>query len=362
MRAIHHAIMFAVVLTASACLSPRYGDADEGCYLGECDGGVAEDGGVDAGVGGGAGGGAGGGSGGGSGGGAGGAGGGAGDAGHDGGTDAGGPTCTDDVLDVPEFGPGLVLPHFSESGFGDLVPSYSPGAHRVCATRFTSDLAQRMRCGPFTLVTDGGLAPMQPFINTVVGSQSPSAPGLTDDGETLYFHQQGTSAPLRILVARWSADAGTYGVDGFQEVFPNAQASFFAPDPSPDGTELFGGMVGPGGDQDVFLSTLDGGLFSGPQPLSALNDSDDDDSHPALSPDGRWLVFYSLRSNPMNSRVFISQRTCSGWRAPLPLGLDGGIAGEVLRRADWGPDGGLVVEREHGNDPATADILFFPRR
>lgn len=95
----------------------------------------------------------------------------------------------------------------------------------------------------------------------------------------------------------------------------------YEPALSPDERRLFFVRGRPGGDADLYVAErADDGTWGEPQPLSEIN-SDADELGPRLTPDGRWLLFYSNRPGGHGRYdLWAAPRRGSGWGEPRNLG------------------------------------------
>jgi Tol biopolymer transport system component len=88
----------------------------------------------------------------------------------------------------------------------------------------------------------------------------------------------------------------------------------------PSGELLYWAGTHPDWGNDIYVAQPDAhGAFVEPRPLR-LN-SNGDDSYPAVSPDGRHLVFQSYgRAGAIGEQdLYVSERTAFGWTDPRPL-------------------------------------------
>jgi len=122
-------------------------------------------------------------------------------------------------------------------------------------------------------------------------------PCLSHDGKALFFSKK-TADGWRLFVARRAQAAGTQGFDDVKMVkeFP---ANFHAATLLQNGTALMMILQGPleSGKTGLFLSKLQAGTWTKPEPLELLNhpDATTGDFLPSLSRDGSRLYFVSDR-------------------------------------------------------------------
>jgi len=87
---------------------------------------------------------------------------------------------------------------------------------------------------------------------------------------------------------------------------------------APDGTLLYSTHEEPERQEDIYYADQVNGRFVNVRPM--LLDTSGDEAAPALSPDGRWLVFHGFRDvYATGDDLFVSERTEYGWSEPRPL-------------------------------------------
>jgi len=87
-----------------------------------------------------------------------------------------------------------------------------------------------------------------------------------------------------------------------------------------DGSELLFVRTSASGDADIVASRRDGGGWSQPEPIDAIN-SEYDDLGPEMSRDGSTVLFYSNRPGGFGGYdIWMSRRTAGGWGEPQNLG------------------------------------------
>jgi hypothetical protein len=107
-----------------------------------------------------------------------------------------------------------------------------------------------------------------------------------------------------------------------------------------DGTLLYSSEEEPERGEDLHIANEVDGRFVNARPM--LLNTSGDESSPAVSPDGRFLVFHGVRdAYGEGTDLFVSERTGYGWSQPRPLpepingpGNDG--------YASFSPDGRLL--------------------
>jgi hypothetical protein len=100
----------------------------------------------------------------------------------------------------------------------------------------------------------------------------------------------------------------------------NTAAHEYEPALSADGSELFFVRGKPGGTADIYVSHRHANAWSDPEPLDAIN-TPADELGPRLSADGRYLLFYSDREGGLGGYdIWAAQRSDDGWAEPFNLG------------------------------------------
>jgi Tol biopolymer transport system component len=87
-----------------------------------------------------------------------------------------------------------------------------------------------------------------------------------------------------------------------------------------DGTLLYWTHEEADWGEDIYVADRGGdGAFVDPRPL--LLNSPGSESHPALSPDGRYIIFQAFRDIDAvgEEDLYVSERTESGWSPPRAL-------------------------------------------
>ena len=100
----------------------------------------------------------------------------------------------------------------------------------------------------------------------------------------------------------------------------NSPDQDYEPTLSPDGKELYFVRGLPGKDADIYVSLREERGWSEPKRLRAVN-TEYDELGPRLTPDGRFLMFYSDRPGGCGQHdIWAAERTQSGWGRPFNLG------------------------------------------
>jgi Tol biopolymer transport system component len=108
----------------------------------------------------------------------------------------------------------------------------------------------------------------------------------------------------------------------------------------PDGTLLYSSDEEPERQEDIYIADQVGGRFVNVRPM--LLDTSGDEAGPAMSPDGRFLVFHGFRDvYAPGDDLFLSERTEYGWSAPRPL-PEPINSPDDERWASFSPDGRLL--------------------
>ena len=121
----------------------------------------------------------------------------------------------------------------------------------------------------------------------------------------------------------------------------NTAGQEYEPAMSGDETELFFVRGMPAAGADIWVSRRQGDAWAPPKPLDAVN-TPHDELGPRLTPDGRFLLFYSNRPGGQGGYdIWAARRTADGWEAPANLGeAINGPYNEYNPACD--PDGRLV--------------------
>ena len=96
----------------------------------------------------------------------------------------------------------------------------------------------------------------------------------------------------------------------------NTEEQEYEPSVSADGTEVYFVRGKPDRNADVFVSYRRGGAWAAPEPVASVN-TDGDELGPRLTPDGRFLLFYSDRDGGLGQYDI--------WAAPRLPGEAGGF-------------------------------------
>jgi len=226
-----------------------------------------------------------------------------------------------DVTEPTLFAPGVVSTNMREYGI-----TFTPDGREAYFTR-------RERRGPsqihVTRFVEGSWSEPVP---APFADPRDEAPFITADGSRMLF------ASSRPLPTQWDESRNLWtmsrGPDGWLEPTPlgpevnrpRTEVDEYTlglesgPHLMANGSLLFWGRSDPDWGSDLFVSEADSeGGFGTPRPLT-LN-SYGDESNPAMSPDGRYLVFQAYRASdgPGEEDLFVSERSDHGWSAPRPF-------------------------------------------
>ena len=180
--------------------------------------------------------------------------------------------------------------------------------------------------------------PIGPPINTRYAEGSPS---LSPDGKELYFsdgHREGYPEPLRpgglggpdIWVSFWNEENGSWIEPQNLGAPVNSPHHDYKANLSANGRELYFSSDRPGGDgaADIWVARRPtvNDPWGEPTNLGAVVNGGRDDENPAISPDGKMLVFGSNRRGggvgPSGLWVSTRERNEDGWGEPFYLGND----------------------------------------
>ncbi len=182
-------------------------------------------------------------------------------------------------------------------------------------------------------------------------------PALSGDGLTLYFSSRRTGNDE---LYRSSWDGSQFGAPTALAAL-NTSASDTGIEVSSDGLTLVFDSDR-GGDRDLYLSTRSttSADFLSVQRIDRLA-STAVDQEPALSRDGRFLVFCSNRLEPATLRLYTSERDGADWGPPVlaeidePPGLDG--CGPAMVS-----DGSLLIHSARPGGMGEDDLYLAPPR
>jgi Tol biopolymer transport system component len=255
---------------------------------------------------------------------------------------------TDELATEPAlFAPGIV----STEGANEYAITFSPDGREAY---FTRSLGGR-RGRPQILVTrfvDGAWSEAEaaPF-----SEGWEETPFLTSDGRLLFSSRRDVPGwgPVPSNGNLWMVERGTDGVwsqpvplsgevnkprvdDERSTPGRNERSPVLAP----DGTLLYSTQEEPERQEDIYYADQLDGRFVNVRPM--LLDTSGDEVAPALSPDGRWLVFHGLRDvYATGDDLFVSERTQYGWTEPRPLPEPINSAADE-GWASFSPDGRLL--------------------
>lgn len=229
-------------------------------------------------------------------------------------------------MNEPTSTPTLFAPDRISTEAREYGIAFSPDGREAYFTR-------RSRRGPpriyLSRYLNGAWSEGEPAPFSVDGDE---APFMTRDGTLLLF------ASRRPTPGRWDRSENLWmverGVDGWLEPAPLAgevnrpweevddftRGSELGPILLDDGTLLYWSRVDPEWGDDLYVAVRDDdGGWVEPRPL--LINSYGQESNPAMSPDGRYLIFQGYRDAeaPGDQDLYVSERTDHGWSTPRPL-------------------------------------------
>lgn len=230
------------------------------------------------------------------------------------------------ALEPTLFAPGVV----STEGADEYAITFSPDGREAYFTRSAG--GRRGRPGILvTRVVAGAWSRPEPASFSAGWDETPF---LVPDGRRLLFSSRRdvpgwgpvpSNGNLWMVERRadgaWSEPVPLSGevnkprVDGERSTPARNESS---PVLASDGTLLYSTQEEPERQEDLYYAEGVDGRFLNPRPM--LLDTSGDEAAPALSPDGRWLVFHGLRDvYATGDDLFLSERTEYGWSEPRPL-------------------------------------------
>lgn len=244
------------------------------------------------------------------------------------------------------FAPGVISTDaeefrlvFSPDGREAFLTRRPPGGvQRIYHTRFENGRWTQPQPAPFSTNVEEELALSADGQRVVFASRRPMLDRLRDRSDNLWTSARtptgwSTPRPLpRTINRARPADAG----------WP--LASEFAGALLLDGNLLFWTAMQTAGDADLFLAPAVGASFGAPMPLGPSINTSAFESAPAVSPDGRFLVFQrsGAPDGAGQEDLYIAEREGNGWGAARRL--DGGVSTRHNESfPSFTPDGSSLV-------------------
>jgi hypothetical protein len=259
--------------------------------------------------------------------------------------------------------PRLVAPDVNSTPFEDETPiTFSPDARAADFTRGGGGRGAPPRRIYVSRFEEGTWTRPEPAAFSVGGDE---APFLTADGNTLLFSSRrpvpgwglmdGNANLWRVerVESGWSRPVPLMGevnqprVDEGRGAPPRNESG---PVLLADGTLLYWTNEDSEWGNDLYAARPSGEAFVDPRPLHI--NSAGSESHAALSPDGRWLVFQAFRDIDAvgEEDLYFSERTAYGWGPPraLPEPINSPVSDGY---PSFSPDGRwLLFASERGED------------
>lgn len=219
------------------------------------------------------------------------------------------------------FAPGVISTGLREYGIAftpDGTEAYftrrgGRGPSQILTSRFLGGQWTEPEVAPFALDRDEG-----PFITTdgrrMLFSSRRAASGSGDRSDNIWTVERGTDGweeprPLPGVVNQPQS-----GDEDFQS------GAELGPIELPDGSLLYWTRVDPEWGSDLYVADrVEGEGYMSPRPLRIS--SYGDETNPAISPDGRFLVFQGYRDGNAHGEqdLYVSERTEYGWSDPWLL-------------------------------------------
>ena len=230
----------------------------------------------------------------------------------------------DHVMEPTLFAPGVISTDASEYAI-----AFSPDGREAYFTRRGRGRRTRPQI-MVSRVVDDTWTEAEPASFSTGWEESPF---LTSDGERLIFSARKDVPGWGAVPASNNLWVVERGPDGWSQPAPlagevnqpRADTGRGAPtrDESgaillSDGTLLYSTQEAPERAQDIYIADPQDDRFVNARPM--LLNSSGDEAHPAMSPDGRFLIFHGFRDVYARSDdLFVSERTDYGWSEPRPL-------------------------------------------
>lgn len=268
----------------------------------------------------------------------------------------------DPPVSNPSFaGSGVQAPYGGESGVEDNAPTFAQQKGRFCFFKDRLNAAG-IYCAEGLL--DGGNNPAPPVAQRYVNSLPVSGEtlrwaGLSPDGAELIVSVQSPATGSSRLYRTWHHPTFGYGYSGRERLFPQVMNPN-APAFSPDNKELyFTDTTGPSWRIYVAERIADGG-FTNPRPVENIHPEDGGlNFNHTISPDGRFMIFDTVRGGSPIMTFYISERRCGLWQRPEPFPVDSGRPGSYAAHPEFGPEGTLLFVTDDGT-AANKDIFMLP--
>ena len=233
------------------------------------------------------------------------------------------PFVTEPVTEPTLFAPGVISTGQNEFGI-----AFSPDGREAYFTRSSGGRGGRPRIF-VSRVVDGAWSEPEPASFSTGWEEGPF---LTPDGDRLLFSSRRDVpgwGPVPGNNNLWMVERGPEGwaapVPLAGDVNKPRVDQRNAPGRSEaggvllaDGTLLYSTQEEPEQGEDIYAADQVDGRFVDPRPM--LLNSPGRESSPAVSPDGRLLVFHGFRdARAQSDDLFLSERTEYGWSDPRPL-------------------------------------------
>ena len=209
--------------------------------------------------------------------------------------------------------------------------------------------------------------PMKPIEGLINTSASESVPRISADGKILYF--KGADRPNGVggedIYYSEKQEDGTWGKPKvFTEFCTTSHEVLYSMSADGKFALLFGNYPGSFGGGDMFYSVKTGNQWSQPCNLGGTLNTSKSESHIAITPDGRTIVFITNNQYPGcygGYDIYCSHLTDKGWTKPQNLGSKVNTKEDEMRPS-FAADGKTMYFSTEGHYGFGGNDIFMVRR